>query len=130
MAIASGMDTMSANFTAVLEALNKLQTGGGMQGWPANANSVAGLRVAVPVTGVRLPDMAVPSGMSILLKAWSLNPGWLQVGGSTAEATNVNQSFTLLPNETVGYQIENANQIYIAATAAGCFVVLTVEKKK
>jgi hypothetical protein len=47
-----------------------------------------------------------------------------------AECSNVNQSYPLLPSEVVGYQIQNANQLYIAATAAGCFACLTVEKWK
>ena len=99
-------------------------------GWPTNADSISALRVAIPVAGVRLPYIAIPSGMSLVIKAWALNPGWLQVGASIAASTNVNQSFPMLPNEIVGYQIQNANQIWVAGTVPGCFACLTVELRK
>jgi len=117
---------------AVQEILAKVEMGdGGVgQGWPANANTITALRVLIDVNGTQLPSVFIPSGMSLAIKAWALNPGWLQVGATVAECFNVNQSFPLLPNEVVTYQVENADQIYIAATAAGCFACLTVEQKR
>jgi hypothetical protein len=110
--------------------IEKLGIGGGGQGWPANTDAITSLRVAVDLTGTQLPFIAIPSGMTLAIKAWTLNPGWLQVGATRAECTNVNQSFPLLPNEVVTYQVENADKIYIGATAAGCFACLTVEQRR
>jgi hypothetical protein len=101
-----------------------------VQGWPPNTEGITALRVAVAVTGTRLPYIAIPSGMSLVIKAWALNPGWLQVGASPAGCTNINQSFPLIPNEIVGYQIQNAEELYIAGTVAGCFACLTVEQRR
>lgn len=101
-----------------------------VQGWPANADSLTALLVPIPVTGTQLPFVSIPSGMSLVIKAWALNPGNLQVGASIGECTNPNQSYPLLPSEVVGYQMENANQIYIAGTVAGCFASLTVEQRR
>jgi hypothetical protein len=117
--------------------LNVLAAAGGGQGWPANTDSMTGLRVAInPATGVQLPDIAVPSGMTLVIKAWALNPAWLWVGPTLAESHNINQSFYLLPSEVVTYQVENANQVYIAGmtaggvATAGCFACLTVEQRR
>ena len=128
IAIAASAGTIDDSIQKVIQELAKLTIN--VQGWPVNADSITALRVAVAVTGTRLPDIAVPSGMSLVIKAWTLNPGWLQVGASLAECSNVNQSFPLLPNEVVGYQVQNANQIYIAATAAGCFACITTEQRR
>jgi len=117
---------MAASLEDIEAALNKLSIN--VQGWPENAEGLTALRVAIAVTGTRLPFIAVPSGMSLVIKAWALNPGWLQVGNTLAECVNINQSFPLLPNEIVGYQIKNAEDKCIAATVAGCFACLTVEQ--
>jgi len=127
-AIAASTDTIDATTQRIIEELATLAIS--VQGWPGNTDSLTALRVAVAVTGTRLPSIAIPSGMSMVIKAWALNPGWLQVGASIAECTNVNQSFPLLPTEVVIYQVQNADQIYIAGTAVGCFACLTVEQRR
>lgn len=127
-AIAASTDTIDSNVSRVITELSELAIE--VQGWPANANSGTAVRVAIPVAGTQLPYIAVPSGMGLVVRAWPLNPGWLQVGFSLGECQNVNQSYPLLPNEVVGYFLENANKLYLAATAAACFVCLTVEQRK
>lgn len=117
--------------TAVQAILDRLGPDGGVGGgWPPNADSITSLRVQVAVTGTQMPSIFIPSGMALVIKAWALNPGWLQVGASRAECVNVNQSFPLLPSEVLTYQVENADQIYIAGTVAACFACLTVEQKR
>jgi len=132
IAIANSADKVDEQTLGIIAAINNLSLGGGL-GWPLNANAITALRVAItPATGMRLPQIIVPSGLSLVIKAWPLNPAWLQIGGSVAECSSINQSFYLMPNEIVGYQVENANQIYIAAAGAvpGCFASLTVEQRK
>jgi hypothetical protein len=121
----------------VTDILNATSGGGGGAGWPPNADSITSLRVAItPATGVQLPSIVIPSGMAVVIKAYALNPAWLWVGASEAECGQVNQAFPLLPNETVSYQIEDANQVYIAAmtpggvATAGCFACVTVEQRR
>lgn len=128
IAIAASTDDISGNIQQIIQALNTLSIS--VQGWPANADSLTGIRVPITATGMQLPFIAVPSGMTLIIKAWALNPGWLQVGASLAGCANINQSFPLLPSEIVGYQVQNAEQIYIAANAPGCFACLTVEQRK
>lgn len=135
IAIASASDDTRA---AVQEIVNLLGDLGINVGWPANADSITSLRVPItpPTPGVQLPSIFIPSGMALVIKAYALNPAWIWVGATAAEASNVNQSFPLLPNEIVTYQVENANQIYVAAmtpagvATAGCFACLTVEQRR
>jgi hypothetical protein len=129
IAIAAETDTINSNIETVISTLRELSIS--VQGWPSNTDSLSAVRVLIaPVAGLQMPDILVPSGMALVIKAWALNPGWLQIGGSLAECANVNQSFPLLPSEVVTYQVQNANQIWIAANAANCFACLTVEKWK
>jgi len=132
IAMAAHADSIDQDLDEVISAIKGISLEGGL-GWPQNANAITSLRVAInPATGVQMPDIVIPSGMALVIMAWPLNPAWLQVGGSIAEASNINQSFPLMPTGIVGYQIENANQIYIAAAGAvaGCFACLTVEQRK
>jgi hypothetical protein len=132
IAIAAASEDTKQTVVKILAAL-----GAGGQGWPANTDSITGLRVAInPAAGMQLPSIVIPSGMALVIKAWALNPAWLFVGPSLGEAGNINQSFPLLPSEVVTYQVENADQIYIAgltaggAPTAGCFACLTVEQRR
>jgi len=132
IAIAAASEDTKQTVAQILAAL-----GAGGQGWPANTDSITGLRVAInPAAGMQLPSIVVPSGMTLVIKAWALNPAWLFVGPSLGEAGNINQSFPLLPSEVVTYQVENADQIYIAGLTAGgvptagCFACLTVEQRR
>jgi hypothetical protein len=129
VALAASSEEIKAGIQTIIQQLAS-GGGGGGAGWPANTDSLTALRVAVAVAGTQMPFIAVPSGLALVVKAWTLNPGWLQVGASQAECTQLNQSFPLLPNEVVTYQVQNANQIYIAGTVAGCFACLTVEQRR
>ena len=135
IALAASSEDLVAKTQEILEALGVGGQGG--QGWPANTDSITGLRVAIaPAAGVQLPDIAVPSGMSLVIKAWALNPAWLWVAPTLGEAGNINQAFYLMPSEVVTYQVENASQIYIAGmtaggvATAGCFACITVEQRR
>lgn len=135
IAIAASSEQIDDGVQKLIQELAKL--GINVQGWPANTDSITGLRVAInPAAGMQLPSIVVPSGMALVIKAWALNPAWLFVGPSLGEAGNINQSFPLLPSEVVTYQVENADQIYIAgltaggAPTAGCFACLTVEQRR
>lgn len=129
IAIAGSVEKIDENTLATVAAIKQLALEGGL-GWPPNAQAITSLRVAVAVNGTQLPYIAIPSGMALVIKAWPLNAGWLQVGNSRSECTNVNQSFPLIPSEIVTYYVENADQVWIAGTVAGCFACLTAEQRK
>lgn len=132
IAIAATSEDTKQTVAKILAAL-----GAGGQGWPANTDSITSLRVQItPAAGMQLPSIVIPSGMSLVIKAWALNPAWVWVGATAGEVANINQAFPLLPSETVSYQIENADQIFVAgrtaagAATAGCWACLTVEQRR
>jgi len=128
VAIALSADHVDQNTLDIINAVNELSLGSG-RGWPENAIGIRSLRVQIVPTGTQLPDVLIPDGMALVIKAWPLNPGWLQVGESLSASGSLNQSWPLIPNEIVWYNVKNANQIYVGANAAGCFANLTVEQK-
>jgi hypothetical protein len=138
VAIAASSDSIDGRVQQILSALATGDGGGGIaQGWPPNANSITGLRVSInPAAGMQLPTIVIPSGMALVIKAWVLNPAWLFIGPSIGEVSNINQSFPLLPSETVSYFVEDAHQVYVSARTplgapvGGCYACLTVEQRR
>jgi len=130
VSIAQSTDRIDQNILDIINAIASLAIS--TQGWVPNADSMTALRVACPAanTPYQLPDIAVPDDMELVLLGWPLNPGWIQVGASPAECTNINQSYPLLPGATVGYRVKNAKSLFVSATAGGCFVVATVEQRR
>ncbi len=126
--IAASSNSIDDSIIDIINEITKLAIN--VQGWPPNVNSITALRVGVGVAGTQMPYIAVPDGMTLFIKAWGLNPGWLQVGSSLSACVSINQSFPLIPNETVWYAVQNAENIWIAGTVAGCFACLTVERRK
>lgn len=127
IAMANNLESIDTDLDQVIAALSN-------QGiyWPSNTDSITSLRALVTPAGMQLPSVIVPSGMTLVLMGWPTNPAWLQIGASAAEAANINQSFPLLPGQVVQYQVQNANQIYVATAGAvaGCFICLTVEQRR
>lgn len=129
IALANSAEKVDENTLATVAAIKEIALEGGF-GWPSNAQYITSLRVGIMVNGTQLPYMGIPSGMALVIKAWPLNAGWLQVGRTQAECVNINQSFPLIPSEIVTYQVINADRIWIAGTVAGCFACLTAEQRQ
>ena len=103
-----------------------------VHGFPPNARGIRTFtrNCAVANQAYQGDDMVVPEGMSLIIKSYPTNPvlSLVRVASAQSDATNINSSWPLMPNEAVGYQVQNANQIYISATVAGLLVVFSVEK--
>jgi len=129
-AIAASSDSIDENLLQVIEEITKLALN--VQGFPANTTGIRSFtRVcAVANQAYQGDDMEVPEGMSLLVKAYPLNAALslIRVASSISEATNINSSWPLLPSETVAYQVQNANQIYVSGTVAGIMAVFSCEK--
>ena len=101
-------------------------------GYPVpNTDDIIAVRVQCPVANraVQLPDFEIPDDMSLVIKAWYLNAGIIQVGRSSSQAQGVETSWPLVANEPVAYRVGNANHIWIAATVAGEWAVVTAEQR-
>ena len=131
IALAQSSEELEATTRAILEALAN-----GM-GWPENTETGVALRVTIPIGGIQIPSIPVPSGMAVLVSAWPLNPGWVHVAFSLPGCVSVEQSYPLLPGQNVSYAVKNADAIYVGGLAggggapiAGCFANVTVEQRQ
>lgn len=71
-------------------------------------------------TPVQLDAFSVPAGASLVIQGLRTNTGVITVGYSSSSALNSGTSHTtLLANQAKGFQVENANAIWIDATVSG-----------
>ena len=103
-----------------------------VQGYPPNTETGVATRVGITAAGTpyQLPDIVVPDDMFLQLKGWPGNGGQIWVGFSRSGCTNINQVWPLLANESIGYKIKNAQEIYISGTGAGDWCAITVEQRR
>lgn len=137
IAIAQACGDIDSNTSIALDKLQELidisGTGGG-QGWPTNAASVRSFVVACPfaATAYQAGYMEIPDGMSLNIKASPANAAasFIYVARTPAECTNVNSSWPLVWNESITYQIKNANLIYVSTNIAGSIAIFTAEQRQ
>jgi hypothetical protein len=103
-----------------------------VQGWPPNVKYTRTFVVVCAVVGraYPAPDMAIPSGMSLLIKAHPLNPvgSIIYVATSAADAINPNSSYPLVPNEPFSLQVENSNTIYVSSNTPNAIAIFAAEQ--
>ncbi len=121
IAIAAGIEDLNQN----------ILVGGVGQGWPPNCDNVEIARIPITAlaTATRLPAIAVPDGFTLIIKAWPTNAGIIYVARSDPDARNINQVVPLIPNDFVGFNIKNADKLYISGTTVGDFATVLVEQR-
>lgn len=126
-------DTNEIDIIRLPDILAALQ-GLTIQGFPHNADfpSTGTILLDVALISKKMPDVSIPDGFSIIIKSYPTNPvgGLIQVAQSAGEAANSVSSWPLVPNEFIGYQVQNANSIWVAATVVPSIVVWTVEQRR
>jgi len=129
-AIAATSDSIDENLLRVIDEITKIAIN--VQGFPANMPGIRSFAklCAVANQAYQGDDMVVPEGMSLLIKSYPTNgaASIVRVASSQADSTNLNSSWPLVPNEAVGYQVKNANQIYVSASIAGSIVIFSAER--
>ncbi|MDD5700432.1 MAG: hypothetical protein PHU23_00155 [Dehalococcoidales bacterium] len=133
-AITTGMAATIEEIQAILQAIESIVIGGGT-GYPPNADyPISGtFDLLVPLTTYRLPDITIPDDFEITIKAYPTNPpgSLIYVAKSAGESIDRYASYPLMPNESRGYRIKNAKELYVSATVApGCSVTWTVEQRR
>lgn len=130
-----------AESTKLEEAINRLtaaiagmQDGGGSSDAPlslGNPQSFTGFRVLCAVANqpYQLPDRKVPYKMTLVIKALPTNGGIIYVAPTQPDSVNINSSYPLIANEAVELEVQNADDVYISATAAGEGVACIVEQR-
>jgi hypothetical protein len=101
--------------------------------YPKNTAAIQVLRAPVLVANraYQCPELSIPDGMSLVVKSAPYNnaAGYIRIGQTAAECLNINSSFPLVPNESVGLYVVNANKLYFSGTVAGDFVYFLVETR-
>jgi hypothetical protein len=103
-----------------------------MQGYPKNVDDIEINRIQIGAlnTAYQLPDIQVPNGFNLVIKAWGNNAGIIYIGKSAPDVLNINQVFPLWPNDFIGEAVTNAKMFYISGTAVTDSVSLFVGHRK
>ncbi|MGQ9545912.1 MAG: hypothetical protein ACUVTR_01935 [Dehalococcoidia bacterium] len=137
IALAESTDAMKATVSSMESDLKEIARqlaalSINVQGFPPNARGIRSFTRVCEVANQAYQgdDMEVPEGMSLLIKSYPTNPvgSIVRVASAFSDATNINSSWPLMPNEAIAYQVQNANQIYVSGSIAGLLVVFSVEK--
>lgn len=133
-AMASGMEIEIAQLADILAEIKGLGPEGG-QGYPPNADYVisGNWDFLVANTAFQLPDIVIPDDFEITVKAYPTNPvgSLLRVAKSAGECVDRYASYPLMPNESRGYRVKNADALFLSASVApGCSVTWTVEQRR
>ena len=84
--------------------------------------------VTVALTAVQGPDVDVPAGVKISVRAHPDNTGIIHVGDTAATSLSTSSSSNpLAADQGQSYQLQNMNQLWFDATVSGEKVLLTVE---
>lgn len=104
-----------------------------------NCASIRVVRLLVPAFNapapaqrwVQLPDLMVPDEYDLKLKAWPGNGAgtFIYVARSSGDAINPDAAWPLAPNEVVEYGVSNAKALFVSASGAGLFVVISAEQR-
>ena len=131
IAMAASAGVIEGKLQKVIQELSALSVN--VQGWPPNVRRIRTFALVCAAAGTpyRCSQMAIPSGMSLLIKANPLNGvgSLIYVATTAADSTNPNSSFPLVPNESVTYAMQDADQIYVSTNIAGSTALFSAEQE-
>lgn len=79
-------------------------------------------------TAVQLPNVVVPEGLELVVRAKPGNTDDIYTGKSKAEASRAASKITMSPGEAIKLKVVNANLVYVDAAVSGEGVEYFVEK--
>ena len=83
--------------------------------------------VATPGTPVQGPEITIPDGVALLVKARNENTNRIYYQRTSESVLNSNQRFSLDPGESVSYFVTTASLFWFDAVTAGEGVEISVE---
>lgn len=99
-----------------------------------NTETTKSMRVQclAATTPYQLPDIEIPDDMVLVIKNDPRNPAAtiIQVAPDAPASLNIDQSWPLVVNESIGYRVKNARSLYVSSNVAATFVDLSVEQRK
>ena len=96
-----------------------------------NKSSFTAQVVSAPTTGALLPNIPVPDGFSLIIRATSTNTGLVYIANSIANATSSaipGNRNTLSAGDAAKLYVSNANIVAVAGSTAGNTVDIIVEQ--
>ena len=131
IAIAASAGTIDDSIQQVIHELSTLAIN--VQGWPPNVRHIRTFTIVCAAAGQAYQGspMTIPSGISLVIKANPINAvgSLIYVATTAAESTNPNSSYPLVPNESVGYALQNAEDIYVSSNIAGSIAIFSAEQE-
>jgi hypothetical protein len=113
----------------ILSAIQNISISGGSEIIPNNKNAITNVvQGALAAKAYRLPDTSIPLGRTLTIKSYPTNAGIVYVARSASEAINWQQAWPLMPNESIGYRVNNAREFWVSFAVAGESAVFTVEQ--
>ncbi len=85
----------------------------------AEGIQIAVIPILVAGKPYQLPDMDVPAGMAVIIRASFNNAGVIYVAPSAAECRDLTKSWPLQRNEFIGFFVVNTSVIWVQGTAVG-----------
>lgn len=83
--------------------------------------------VLIPGTAVQLPNIPIPDGYALVIKALSANAGRVYIGHTAADAQVPANAYSIGINEHASLKITNANLVYLDAAVANDGIEILVE---
>lgn len=126
---------IAANSDNILDELRKfvLDPSLTIMGWPPNTSRMRTITVHCTAanTAYQADTLEVPDGMALIIKSYPTNAAGsiLRVGTTQFEATSLDMSYPLEPNEAVAYHVKNASQFWVSSTVAGSIAVFSTEQE-
>ena len=88
--------------------------------WTANRPSWEHGQKTVTVPGVaeQLPDLAIPDGFELVVRALPANTNDIHLGKSKAKAESATDRLTFSKGNGITLKVKNANEVWVDATVA------------
>lgn len=129
IALAASSDRIDNTLNQLMEFIQSNQGVSGPPEYPNNHHTVSFSVVCQQAnTPYRVPECDIPPGRNFVVKGYPTNAGLIYVATGAAPSANWQQAWPLMPNEPVGYRIQNANVLWVSAQVAGDIAVCTVEQ--
>lgn len=130
--VLQALAALVANSATTIDQLNAVLNALGVSGIIAENPAeivVFSVYPAAAGTAIQFPEYMVAYDKTLAIRAYPLNAGNMYVGNNKADAENPNSSWLLVPNDVVGWKINNTRQLWASCTVVGDGIVCTAERR-
>lgn len=127
--IAEANASMMVGMAELIQLIRDMQFN--VQGYPPNCDHVVTTRIVCTNANQSypVPELTIPEGFAINIKAWPLNAVGSIIYVSTSPAPQAQMAWPLIPNEAIPYGIKDASKLWVFTNVAGSQAIVTVEQR-